>query len=55
MDTFHITLESPKGKEVIFTGVYESFDDAEEMAYREYPRHTVMEIENATTGETRKF
>jgi hypothetical protein len=55
MDTFHVTLESPKGKEKIFTGCEESFEAIEEVAQREYPRHTVMEIENATTGETRKF
>lgn len=55
MDTFHITMESPRGKEVMFTGVYGSFAEAEEMANREYPRHTLVEIENATTGETKEF
>jgi hypothetical protein len=55
MDTFHVTLESPKGHEKIVTGYADSAKAMEADARREYPRHTLVEIENATTGETTKF
>jgi len=55
MDTFHVTMKSPKGIEKLFTGVADSFEEIRKDAEREYPRHVITEIENATTGETKEF
>lgn len=54
-DIFHVEMEGPRGGEKLFTGYAESMDVMISDMEREYPRHKIVSVENARTGEKRSW
>jgi hypothetical protein len=55
MDIFHAELESPTGKEKLFTGHAESMDAMVKEMEEQYPRHRLVSVENSRTREKRTW